>query len=196
MHETYLTRETLLKRMQQMSDQDAWEEFNQMYRGFIYTIINKMGVNEHDGDDLFQKSMMKIVKALPTFDYRQSQGKFRNWVYTIVRNTVCSYFRKLDTVQRNTSELSLNYESSVQLCELDVVIEQEWQKHVAALAFYNISQKVSAEMLDAFQSGTTNETVEATAQRLGISTSSVYVYRMRVKNALIEEINYLRSVLE
>jgi RNA polymerase sigma factor (sigma-70 family) len=195
MSDTYLTRHTLLKKLKSADSESSWEEFYKYYKKFIYSIIIKMGVNEADSDDLAQKTLLKIWQALPSFDYNQKRGYFRNWLYTVTRNTVISFIKANKNLLKSQQAFkSINEGKSK--AEIYKIIHSEWERYISERAFNTIKGKVSAQALDCFQAGLRNEPVRKTAERLGLEENTVYVYKNRVKQKLYAEIRNLREMLE
>lgn len=195
MTDSYLTRHTLLKELKENPSERSWEEFHSYYKKFIYSIIIKMGINESDCDDLSQKVLLKIWKSLPNFDYNQKKGSFRNWLYTITKNTVLSFVsanKKLVKKQEDFKAFSDKQETA----EIAKIINNEWERHIAERAFNTIKKKISPQALDAFQSFMRDEPVSVTAKRLNLEENTVYVYRLRTKEKLLTEIRHLRDLLE
>ena len=60
----YLTRYTLLHRIQSQVDEVAWKDFTDQYRLYIYAIINRMNIKATDADDLYQKILLKLWKKM------------------------------------------------------------------------------------------------------------------------------------
>ena len=58
--DVYMTRDTLLHRVQEQFDEMAWHDFIAQYQGYIYTIINRMNIRATDVDDLYQKILIKL----------------------------------------------------------------------------------------------------------------------------------------
>lgn len=195
MSDTYLTRQTLLKKLKDSDSESSWEEFYKYYKKFIYSIIIKMGVNESDSDDLAQKTLLKIWQALPNFDYNQKKGYFRNWLYTITRNTVISFIKANKNLLKNQQEFKSISERHG-TAEINKIIHNEWEKYISERAFNTIKEKVSVQALECFQAGLRNEPVAETAEKLGLEENTVYIYKNRVKQKLYAEIRNLREMLE
>ncbi len=196
MSDTYLTRKTLLMRLKSSKDEQAWEEFVFFYQNFIYSIIIRMGVGEADRDDLSQKVMLKIWKSMNQFNHNQKRGHFRSWVHAITKNTVLTYMEHNKHISKKQDALRVDSDGQFYSPEVDRLINEEWEKHISALAFDNISNKVSSQAMNAFLAGLRNEPVSETAERLGLGENTVYIYRLRVKKKIIAEINNLREMLE
>ncbi len=195
MGDTYMTRHTLLRRLKSRCDEDAWEEFVANYRPFIYSIINKMEINPSDVDDLSQSILLKIWKSLDRFDINKKKGHFRNWIYTITRNTVLTYIADSNYIERSKEEAE-SRNQTLETPNIDDMIQKEWERFIFEKAFSNIRAKMSEKLLDAFQSGLRGEPETETAERLGLEPKTVNKYKNRVKYKLIAEIENLRELLE
>ena len=51
MDDIYKTRKTLLIRVKDQYNDDAWSEFSEVYKRYIYAIIRRMNINAVDADD-------------------------------------------------------------------------------------------------------------------------------------------------
>ncbi len=196
MTDTYLTRKTLLNRLKSRTDEQSWEEFVFYYENFIRSIINKMGVNPSDFDDLSQQVTLKVWNSIEKFDFTQKKASFRNWIYTITRHTVLTFIAQNKYASRKREEIGAVEKGHLTMPEIDNLIDEEWNKHISTLAFNNISKKVSAKAMDVFTSQFSNEPPEVTAERLGLDKKTVYIYRARIKSALTAEIKNLKEMLE
>ena len=55
MSDTYLTRESLIWRVKDKGDQEAWEEFIALYKPFVQILIYKLSVSKSNVDDIEQE---------------------------------------------------------------------------------------------------------------------------------------------
>jgi len=196
MPETYLTRQTLLKKLKLNFNDDSWDEFVRFYGRFIGSIINAMGITDADLDDLKQQVLLKVWKSIERFDLNREKGSFRNWIYKITKNTVLNFISKAKNKKSQLELLKIDYENRCSSPEIDKIVEDRWNRHISRMAFENISAVVSEKLIDTFVSHVKGEEAEVTAQRLGIEKETVYIYRNRIKEKLRAEINSLKEMLE
>ena len=83
------TRQTLLIRARNQNDHQAWEEFVDVYKRFIYHILHRMTIHENDFDDLVQEVLLRLWKKLAS--YKSEVGRFRSWLARVIRNLVLDY---------------------------------------------------------------------------------------------------------
>lgn len=196
MTDTYLTRETLVRKLKLNLSEESWEEFIHFYKNFIYSIITTMNVDEPDADDIYQQALIRIWKGIKNFDSKQRKGSFRSWIYKITQNTTLTFITKCKSKKSKMEEIKLEAEEKFHSPEIEQIIDEQWNRHISKLAFENISERLSEKALDAFTSQFSGEAPEVTAERLGLEKRTVYIYRARIKQKLMAEISNLKEMLE
>jgi RNA polymerase sigma-70 factor, ECF subfamily len=76
-------------------DQAAFEILLQRYIKSIYNFLYHLTSDSSILDDLTQATFIKAWKNIRKFDREKS---FRNWIFTIAKNTTFDYFKKKKTV--------------------------------------------------------------------------------------------------
>lgn len=79
------TRVTLIERICNRQDPNAWQVFVTVYRPLIYRYCCRRGLQDADAQDVAQNVMCRIRAALPHFKYDPQRGRFRGWLGTITR---------------------------------------------------------------------------------------------------------------
>jgi RNA polymerase sigma-70 factor (ECF subfamily) len=82
------TRESLLIRVKEGDDAQAWAEFTSIYRPAIYRLARKRGLQDADSEDVAQRVMLAVAKAIDTWQLDRERGKFRNWLFCVARNAI------------------------------------------------------------------------------------------------------------
>ena len=197
---TYQTRHTLLERIRDPHDADAWQEFMEFYQGYIYTIIRSMNIKPHDAEDILQQINIKLWKNLPDHMHLSEKGRFRAWVATVSKNTVISFIKKQQTritkLEHYKKEDALHYLNSIKLPEIDNIAQKEWEVFLSNSALENISSKFTAQAIQAFELHIEGIGTAEIAKKIKVSRDSVYKYISRVKLRFIDEINYLKNELD
>ena len=86
------TSPSLLKQIADPRNQQAWKRFHARYEPMIRTWFNRHGLQEEDVAELTQEVLLKVVKAIGTFEYDPERG-FRHWLRTVVNNALRDFFR-------------------------------------------------------------------------------------------------------
>src|SRR5262249_58385846 len=80
------TRPSLLVRIRDLQDQEAWREFVAIYGPVVYGFARKRGLQEADAGDLTQEVMRAVAAVAGRLEYDPRKGWFRSWLYTVARN--------------------------------------------------------------------------------------------------------------
>jgi RNA polymerase sigma-70 factor (ECF subfamily) len=76
---------SLLERLRQPDQTEAWGRFVDLYTPFIYDWARRLGLQETDAADLVQEVFVLLLQKLPDFTYDR-QGSFRGWLRTVTVN--------------------------------------------------------------------------------------------------------------
>ena len=79
------TSVSLLRRLRQSDQEDAWQRFVDLYAPLIYHWGRNQGLSAGDASDLVQEVMVILVTKLPDFEYDPSK-RFRGWLRTVTLN--------------------------------------------------------------------------------------------------------------
>jgi len=82
------TRVSLLLRLQSSEDAEAWEQFSELYRPFIYRMARTRGLQDADAHDLAQEVLVRVANSVHKWDTDREKGTFRGWLSRITRNVV------------------------------------------------------------------------------------------------------------
>src|ERR1041384_4328400 len=91
MQESPPTRASLLVRLRDGSDGEAWQEFVHLYAPIIYGFARKRGLQDADAADMMQDVLRSVSGAIGTLDYDRKRGSFRGWLFTITRNKIFNF---------------------------------------------------------------------------------------------------------
>ncbi|HEY8504769.1 MAG TPA: sigma-70 family RNA polymerase sigma factor, partial [Gemmataceae bacterium] len=98
------THPSLLLRLRDPDDRDAWGEFVDLYAPFVYGYARKRGLQDADAADLTQTVLRAVAGAVGRFDYSPARGSFRGWLFTIVRNKLRSFRAARDGFCRGSGD--------------------------------------------------------------------------------------------
>ncbi|MCM8530068.1 MAG: RNA polymerase sigma factor [Lentisphaeraceae bacterium] len=198
MKDRWITKDTLIKRIQSADDGDksAWEEFVTYYKSFIEALLAKSSFSLNEKDDLIQEILIRIWKGIPSFEYRKGEVKFRSWLSRVIKNTMYNYIDKLN--RKKTDKLELNEAIYIpdQVSNLETYIEDEWSNHLIKLAMKSTAEVFSGKAMEVFELSLKGVEISEIAKKLDLAETSVYSLRRRVKIRLKKEIELLQNELE
>jgi RNA polymerase sigma factor (sigma-70 family) len=88
----HTTSQTLLERLQQPDQPDAWTRFVNLYTPLLAMWARRQGLQEADAEDLAQEVLVKLVRVMPSYERGEGQS-FRGWLSQISKNQ-CHDFRR------------------------------------------------------------------------------------------------------
>lgn len=186
--DNWITRQTLLLRIKNRSDDQAWSDFESYYKRYLYNILRHMNIAPEDSEDISQQVLMKMWKKLPDFNLDSNRGKFRSWLATVVRNQAIDYLKKNN---RHTHEELPTVVPGSSQSELERIIVKEWQRSIIEKAWDTIKEEFEENTIAAFELSSSGMTTSKIAEKLGISEPSVYSFKSRVKDRLKNEVRRL-----
>src|SRR5215469_11661133 len=91
MAEPPLTRPSLLFRIRDAHDEQAWCQFVDIYAPLVYGFARKRGLQSADAADLTQEVLRAVAGAAGRLEYDPGRGSFRGWLFTVVRNRLRNF---------------------------------------------------------------------------------------------------------
>ncbi|MEM9644144.1 MAG: sigma-70 family RNA polymerase sigma factor, partial [Planctomycetota bacterium] len=104
MPESASTRVSLLIRLRDNADADAWSQFVEIYSPLIFRFARHCQLQESDAADLVQEVMGEVTKSIARFEYDPQVGKFRSWLYKIAKRTIWRIQKKQARQPRGTGD--------------------------------------------------------------------------------------------
>lgn len=191
------TRVTLLRRLPDAGDHEAWEAFVDLYGPIIFSFCRHRGCPESDAGDIVQEVLATVARRIHTFEYNPLRGRFRGWLYAIVKN------RLIDQDRRRSSRPVLSggdYETSHTAPQAGFVIdpeehwEREYRRHLFQAALPSLRSQFNSNTWEAFRRTALEEEDPArVALDLNLSLGAVYIAKSRVLSRLRERVRQLEQ---
>src|SRR4029079_4936762 len=192
MQESPATRVSLLVRLRDVGDADAWREFAHLYAPVIYGFARKRGLQDADAADLMQEVLRSVSSAAPRLEYDPARGSFRGWLFTITRNKVFNFLESRsrrvvgsgDSAVRDRLEQQADGNGAP-----SADWEADYRRTLAAQAMERIKSEFQAATWKAFlQTAVDGLSPAQAAKNIGMSVGAVYVAKSRVIARLRQEI--------
>lgn len=196
MADTLSTRYTLIQRVRDVGNQQAWREFEGHYKRFISYVLRQMRVPTDDIEDLTQQIMINLTKHLESYD--KQKGRFRTWMTVVIRNSALNYY-KAEAIRPSNQHRSAKplYDTyPLKAAEIERIIDDEWATYIATTAMERLEPVFTGHALEVFKLSMEGVSTEAIAERTGLTVASVYTLRKRVKQRFYEQIRVLKDTLE
>ena len=186
------TRATLLIRLRDASDQDAWRLFASIYTPLVYRYALKHGLQDADAADVAQETMCNVVRAISDFEYDPSRGSFRGWLLTVVRNSMRKRYRQAQHQILGSGDTHVQ-NLLQQSPDPNPHSDDEWTREYELWLFHKVAKWIRSEFQsktwDAFWKTTVDgQDVAAVASELSMSPGAIYIARSRVLARIRSEI--------
>jgi RNA polymerase sigma-70 factor (ECF subfamily) len=192
------TRASLLVRICDGRDQEAWRQFVQLYAPVVYGFARKRGLQDADAADVMQDVLRSVAGAAARLNYDPARGSFRGWLYTVARNKVFNF------LEAGRHKLGRGSGDSGARAQLEAVAgpelglaeswDEEYERSLAALAMERVRGEVQPATWQAFwQTAVEGRGAREAGTALGMTAGAVYVARSRVLARLKEEVHRLQE---
>lgn len=191
------TRVSLLVRIRDRCDAEAWAEFVEIYAPLVYALARRHGAQDADAADLTQEVLKTVMRTAPSFVYDPQRGSFRGWLLTVARNQVRKW---LNASRRHPPS---GGEEGQRLLEAQAAPADEaarWDREYHQRLFEWAAEKVRPSFRSAtwqafWQTTVENRDARTVADALGLSIGAVYIARSRVLARIKEQVQQLDEQL-
>jgi len=180
---------SLLERLRQQYEEDAWERFVQLYTPLLCHWVRRLGLKGQDAADLVQDIFTVLVKKLPEFSYDPSK-RFRGWLWTVTLNCCRERLRRPQLPVQPGDPAILTQATTPGVAE--EVAEEEYRQYLTRRALDLMQAEFQPATWKAFWECVVNERpAAAVAAELGLTENAVYLAKARVLHRLREELQGL-----
>ncbi len=183
------TRASLLLRIRDRADADAWAVFDRIYRPLLTRYALHMGLGRDDADDVVQQSFNAVADHIGSFDYNPERGRFKAWLRTLVQNKVRNVLRvrrPLEAESGTLNSLPSTEESP------DESFERLWRQEHLWHCLREVQTEVEETTYRAFEGYVLNQRpAEDVARDLGLSVNHVYTIKWRLTDKVAAKMKAL-----
>ncbi len=180
------TSPTLLARLREPGQHDAWERFVRLYTPLLLEWSKRQQFQDADAADLTQEVLVKLIHLLPGYERRPGDS-FRGWLCRVTTNQ-CRDFRR----RKATRPLPADQGLSADLGERSPpdFEEVEYRRALVGRGLELIRPDFNDATWAAFEAVMVHgRPVPEVADELGLTSNAVYLARHRVLTRLREELD-------
>lgn len=190
------TRDSLLLRVGNPADVEAWREFAAIYRPAAYRMARRRGLQDADADDLAQRVLLAISQQIATWRPASPQGSFRAWLAVVARNQI------VNALTRRRNDAGIGGTSFVERLQNQPApngaatdeFDEECRRAVFRVAAEHVRRECHDTTWQAFWLTTVERLpIAEAARRLGKSAGVVYAGRSRIMRRLKEKVRELEE---
>ncbi len=198
MAEAPATRITLLNRIRDIGDSEAWAEFATLYGPVVYGFARKRGLQDADAADLVQDVLRSVARNAARLEYDPKRGTFRGWLYTVARNKIFNFLNSQRNRARAVGDDGSDHDRFDSLADKredqEAIWELEYQRRLSTLAMDAVKHEFQPATWKAFWATSVDAKSAADIGReLGMTTGAVYVAKSRVLARLREKVTELQD---
>ena len=194
---TPTTRASLLFRLRDSQDHEAWVEFVETYEPIIYRQLRKCGLQDADARELMQEFLIAVNKRIEHWKLAKERGSFRGWLRRVARNLVINWMKhgqRRMTAFGSPESQSLFADIAADDCPESIEFDTELRRSTFQRASESVRQEQSPKAWQAFWSTAIDGKTPAIAAReLGMSVGAVRVAKCRVLARLREVVFTLEN---
>src|SRR5262245_32336869 len=170
------TRQSLLVRLKDPADAGAWRTFVDVYAPAVFAFTRRSGLQPADAADLTQDVCRNVSNAMRLLQFDENRGRFRGWLFTIVRNQL-KMFRRSQARRPRGADLpdEVPDDSAAETWDL------ECRRRLFAWACDRVKPAVSPNTWTAFwRTAVDGANGEIVAKETGLTPAAVYLAKSRV----------------
>lgn len=195
------TRQSLLGRLANWSDQESWRDFFDTYWKLIYGAATKAGLTDAESQDVVQETVISVLKGMPNFKYDATKGSFKGWLLRLTSWRIADQLRKRQRriEGRHRSDTSTGTTTIEQVADpvglrLEATWDEEWEKNLLDAAIERVKKKVDPLHYQVFDLYAIKQwPVTKVAKTMKVNSGKVYLIKHRVSRLIKKEILHLRK---
>lgn len=192
-----LTNASLLSRVKNPDDFEAWREFELRYRDLLVRFCKSSTggrLQQADAEDVAQAVLASMFRAMPRFQYDRSKGRFRDYLFRCARNAISQIRRgKAGRQSLNGAGTPLCLDEQMDSAGsgtpdpgLVSTWEREWVAHHYRLALDELKRSFDAKSVQIFEACLAGKNVTELQSMFGMTDQAIYKVRTRAKQRLEE----------
>jgi RNA polymerase sigma-70 factor (ECF subfamily) len=197
MSDSPTTRPSLLARLRDARDREAWVRFVELYTPLVHAFARKHGLQDADAADLSQEVLRSVSRAAGRLEYDPARGSFRAWLFTVVRSKLHDFWARQGRPGRGSGDSGVQElleGRSARDDELAAAWEREYEQRLFATAAEQVRPEFRPDTWQAFwRTAVEGGSASEVAGELGMTVGAVYVAKSRVLARLRERVRQLEA---
>jgi RNA polymerase sigma factor (sigma-70 family) len=178
------TRASLLLRLRDPKDHEAWVEFVTIYEPVTYRLLRRNGLQDADAREVMQELFLAVSRSIERWDPAKERGSFRGWLRRVARNLVISWMeqRARRVVAVGGSDLQALLDM---LPAADGPESAEFDRELRHALFQRAAEQVRGEVQEKtwqafWETSIVGTSATDAAKKLGMAVGAVRVAKCRV----------------
>ena len=193
------TRDSLIARLTDPADRQAWEEFACIYQPLIYRVCMRRGLQDADARDISQRILWTVAQAAETWKSECPIENFRGWLSRVTTNAALNVIAR-ESKHRGSARSTIwdlleKVPDRSDLSSDDLSLwDIEKRKAIFRVAAERIQPQYSPDVWQLFwRTAVEGEDIGLVANQLGKTMGAAYMARSRIMIALRSEVAKLEQ---
>jgi RNA polymerase sigma factor (sigma-70 family) len=178
------THASLLLRLRDSQDHQAWTEFVLLYEPVVYRLLRRHGLQDADAQELMQELFLAVSRNIDRWDASKERGSFRGWLRRVARNLVLNWLKHRQR-RMSASGGSAMHELFESLPAEDGPQSAEFDYELRRSVFHRAAELVRGDVHPAtwqafWETGVLGTAAPDAAMKLGMTVGAVRIAKCRV----------------
>lgn len=193
------TRNSLILRLPDKYDVEAWDQFVSIYEPLVYRLARAKGLQDADAREIVQEVLVSVSRAIERWEFDPERGRFRDWLFRIARNLMIKFltrrkYRSIGTGDSGIAQMLEQQADPVCAEEESAQFDLEYRREVFRWAAEQVQKQVKEHTWQAFWlSSIEGQETADVAQKLEMSVGAVHIARSRIRSRLQEAIKTMEQ---
>ncbi|TWT32619.1 RNA polymerase sigma factor [Blastopirellula retiformator] len=191
------TRETLIRRLPDAADVEAWDAFIELYEPLLFRLARSKGMQQADAEDFVQEVLAAVAKAVGRWVDKDDRGAFKAWLFRIAQNMAINFMTrpKHQRIGSGDSQIAgLLAQLPDPNSESTQLFALEYRREQFRCAAEQVRGQVNERQWQAFWKTSVEATpIPQVAAELQMTVGSVYIARSRITKRIREKISSLEE---
>src|SRR5947209_17444340 len=177
MSDALTTHTSLLVRLHDPRDEEAWGHFVRLYAPLVYRFARRRGLQDSDSGDVTQEVLRAALSGADRLDEVHRRGSLRSWLLAVAHHKVCDLQARRQRPGQGSGESAVQAALQEQPArEEEDAWEREYREQLFAAAAEQVRAGCSAPHWQAFwQTAVEGKNAAAGAEALGLTVPAVYL---------------------
>jgi len=191
------TTTLLLDQLKEDSNESAWRQFDERFRGVVVGAARRIGLDESDAADVAQETMLQAMRDYRAGRYDRGRGRLSSWIIGIAHHRITDVLRRKERGALQVGDTTLGQMPAME------DVSSAWSESLRDSVFRCAWEQVPRESnlsdlnLRVFELAVIRGVPpEAVASECGVSVDQVYVAKNRVSAKLREIVERLTRAYE
>jgi RNA polymerase sigma-70 factor (ECF subfamily) len=184
------THPSLLVRLRDVTDRDAWSQFVRLYAPLVYGFARRKGLQDADAADLTQEVLRAVSTSAQRLEYDPARGRFRSWLFTIACRKLHDFRRRQMRQAAGSGDTAVGDLLDGQPApDEEDVWNRDYERRLFACAAEAVRPHFAESSWRAFWlTAVEGKSGHDAATELSISVAAVYLAKSRVMARLRDQI--------